>query len=99
VEGADGSFYGASIHGGPSGNGTVFKITSSGVLTVLVDFDGTTVKGSEPFGGLVLGTDGNFYGTTEYGGANDVGTIFRMTPAGVVTTLVVFNGQKTLRAR
>ncbi len=45
-----------------------------------------------PKAGLVQGSDGNFYGTTEYGGASGSGTVFQMTPAGVLTTLVLFNG-------
>ena len=93
VQGADGSFYGTTTYGGLSGNGTVYKVTTSGVVTPLVDFDGTKIKGSNPYAGLVLGPDGNFYGTTEYGGKEDKGTIFRMTPAGVVKTLVTFLGK------
>ena len=38
------------------------------------------------------GNDGNFYGTTLYGGANDWGTVFKLTPGGVLTTLVEFTG-------
>src|SRR5204863_454694 len=45
-----------------------------------------------PASELIQATDGNFYGTTEYGGANDQGTVFKMTPAGAVTTLVDFTG-------
>ena len=49
-------------------------------------------KGAYPEAPLVKGNDGNFYGTTKEGGADGAGTIFRMTPAGVLTTLVEFNG-------
>jgi uncharacterized repeat protein (TIGR03803 family) len=65
-------------------------------LTTLHSFDGTDGKG--PDAALVQGTDGNFYGTTVYGGANTCnspsgcGTIFQITPAGVLTTLHSFNG-------
>ena len=52
----------------------------------------SSVPPEYPSAGLVQGSDGNFYGTTEYGGANDDGTVFTMTPAGVLTTLVSFNG-------
>jgi uncharacterized repeat protein (TIGR03803 family) len=70
--------------------GTVFMITTSGTLTTLYDFSG--LDGQNPDGGLVLGTDGNFYGTTRFGGAGNLGTIFKITPAGVLTTLHSFSG-------
>ena len=57
---------------------------------VLFSFSGT--NGSNPNAGLVQGSDGNFYGTTYFGGANSNGTVFRMTPGGLLTTLVSFNG-------
>jgi uncharacterized repeat protein (TIGR03803 family) len=62
----------------------------AGVLTTLVAFNGP--NGYGPAAGLIQGTDGNFYGTTEYGGAGGFGTVFKMTPAGVLTTLVSFGG-------
>ncbi len=69
-------------------------MTSAGVGTTLVEFNGT--DGSYCAGGLVQGSDGNFYGTTAGGGASGSptggGTVFKMTPNGVVTTLVSFNG-------
>jgi uncharacterized repeat protein (TIGR03803 family) len=85
VQGTDGNFYGTTQAGGSSGNctngcGTVFKITAAGTLTTLHSFDGTDGSGSE--GGLVLGTDGNFYGTTYAGGANGDGTVFKITRRG-----------------
>jgi uncharacterized repeat protein (TIGR03803 family) len=95
VQGTDGNFYGTTQAGGSSANcvrgcGTIFKITPEGTLTTLHSFDGTDGSGSE--GGLVLGTDGNFYGTTYGGGANDDGTVFKITPAGALTTLHTFGG-------
>jgi len=92
VQGGDGDFYGTTRSGGASGRGTVFRMTPAGQLTTLVEFtgNGTNNKGSEPVARLVQATDGNFYGTTIYGGTNDLGTVFRMTPAGVLTTLVNF---------
>jgi uncharacterized repeat protein (TIGR03803 family) len=68
----------------------IFKMTQAGVVTVLYSFDGT--HGSNPVGGLVLGLDGNFYGTTQNGGANGYGEIFKITPAGVLTVLYDFKG-------
>ena len=49
-------------------------------------------KGAHPLAGLVQGSDGSFYGTTYAGGATDNGTVFTMTLAGVLTTLVEFTG-------
>jgi len=72
-------------------------VTTTGVLTTLVSFNGT--NGAEPYyAGLTLGPDGNFYGTTYAGGitnstfANGLGTVFKVTTNGVLTTLVSFNG-------
>jgi uncharacterized repeat protein (TIGR03803 family) len=95
VQGTDGNFYGTTQAGGASGNctngcGTVFKITAAGTLTTLHSFEGTDGSGSE--GGLVLGSDGNFYGTTYAGGTNGDGTVFKITPAGTLTTLHTFGG-------
>ena len=88
--GRDGNFYGVANSGGVKNDGTVFKITPSGVFTTLYSFSGT--DGQFPAGALVQSTDGNFYGTTAAGGAQGSGTVFRMTPAGVVTTLHSFDG-------
>ena len=75
IQGSDGNLYGTT----PTGfihNGTVFKITPAGTLTVLHTFHGD--DGSYPVSGLVQAADGSFYGTTEYGGANEEGTVFRL---------------------
>lgn len=89
VQGSDGSFYGTTMEGPYLGGyGTVFKLTLSGQLTTLASFDGT--NGCWPSGALVQASDGNFYGTTYYGGGADDGTIFRITPEGTLTTLIEF---------
>lgn len=91
VLGIDGNFYGTTQNGGAAGLGTVFKLTSTGTLTVLHSFE--AAEGSFPDAGLVLGSDGNFYGTTSYGGSSSFcpcGTVFMITPAGAVTTLHSF---------
>jgi uncharacterized repeat protein (TIGR03803 family) len=59
-------------------------------FTVLHAFAGGTTDGAEPFAGLVLGADGNFYGTTQGGGAQNGGTIFEVTPSGTETILYSF---------
>jgi uncharacterized repeat protein (TIGR03803 family) len=84
----DGKFYGTTQDGGTSNDGTVFQVTTTGVITTLVSFN--AINGSHPFAGLFLGSDGNFYGTTALGGTNDLGTVFRITTNGVLTTLVSF---------
>jgi uncharacterized repeat protein (TIGR03803 family) len=89
AQGRDGSLYSTSPYGG-SGNGTVFKITPAGTLTVMYNFDGT--HGALPFGGLTLGTDGNFYGTTSQSGASGGGTVFNITPSGQLSVLYNFTG-------
>src|ERR1022692_3217407 len=60
-------------------------------LTTLASFAGT--NGYGPMAGLVQASDGNFYGTTFHGGTEDVGTVFRITPGGTLTTLYNFCSQ------
>jgi len=99
VQGTDGNLYGTTEGGGAKGEGTVFKVTPTGTLTTLYSFCAKTncTDGSVPLGGLVLGTDGNFYGTTSEGGISadpfggDCGTVFKITPAGKLTTLHMFD--------
>jgi uncharacterized repeat protein (TIGR03803 family) len=93
AQAANGDFYGTTWAGGTQDDGTVFKITSSGTLTVLYTFCSQVrcIDGTDPYGGLVEGTDGNFYGTTYNGGANGEGTVFKMTPTGTLTTLHSFD--------
>jgi uncharacterized repeat protein (TIGR03803 family) len=80
--GPDGNLYGVTFEGGYNNNGTVFKITTNGVLTTIAWLDGA--DGSAPAAALALGADGNFYGTTQYGGTNNAGVIFQLAvvPAG-----------------
>jgi uncharacterized repeat protein (TIGR03803 family) len=94
IEGNDGNFYGTTPFGGDvntcnGGCGTIYKITPAGNLTTLYQFDIT--HGNGPYAPLVLGTDGNFYGTTEYGGADNVGVVFKITPAGKFTVVYAFD--------
>jgi uncharacterized repeat protein (TIGR03803 family) len=88
--GPDGYFYGTTVSGGIGGYGTVFKVTTNGNLTTLVNFGNT--NGANPTAGLSLGPDGNFYGTTEYGGNNgDFGTVFSVSTNGALNTLFNFS--------
>jgi uncharacterized repeat protein (TIGR03803 family) len=61
------------------GCGTVFQITKGGELTTLHSFVGQPTDGATPLGGLVQGTDGNFFGTTSLGGSSNAGTVFRLS--------------------
>jgi uncharacterized repeat protein (TIGR03803 family) len=92
VQGTDGNLYGTTVSGGANEAGTVFKMTPSGTLTTLHSFAGEPTDGAYPWAGLVLGTNGIFYGTTLEGGANGRGTVFSITSAGVVTILYSFCG-------
>jgi len=84
VQGLDRDFYGTTYWGGAYGYGTIFKIARSGELTTLYNFcaQSNCPDGAGPVAGLVLGTDGNFYGTTSYGGTHDSGTVFKIAPGG-----------------
>ncbi len=94
VQGTDGNFYGTTGSGGAGKGGTVFRITPSGTLATLYSFcsQANCADGSGPLG-LVEGADGNLYGTTESGGANKGGTVFKITPGGALATLYNFCSQ------
>ena len=91
VQGSDGSFYGTTQSGGTNKAGTVFKVSTSGVETVLYSFSGGA-DGASPGAGLVQGNDGNFYGTTFLAGAYSAGTVFSVTTAGLETVIHSFSG-------
>ena len=86
-----GNFYGVTSQGGNSGNGTVFELTAGGQFINLYSFQGGN-DGASPRAGLLLGSDGNLYGTTVNGGTWGYGTVFVISPEGGLTTLVEFNG-------
>ena len=90
VQGNDGALYGVTYKGGVKNLGTVFKITTSGVFTLLYSFNGYNIDGSLPLAGLTLGTDGNLYGATSAGGTKNAGMLFQITTAGVETPLYNF---------
>ncbi len=116
LESGDGTFFGTTIDGGledsrfpqipngPVGSGTVFSITTEGILKTLVFFDET--NGAHPMRGLIRGNDGSLYGTTSEGGLgwlrhnnltnefsdNGFGTVFRISKDGALSTLIAFNG-------
>jgi len=86
VQGTNGSFYGTAYQGGSAGYGTVFELTTNGVFNPIYSFTNGQ-DGSFPAAGLTLGTDGNLYGESFTGGANDSGVLFEMTPQGTLTVL------------
>ena len=91
VCGLDGNLYGATIGGGTNGGvGTVFEITTNGALATLHTFTGHG-DGANPKAGVVQGSDGSLYGTTQSGGSNNLGTVFRITTNGTLTYLASFN--------
>jgi uncharacterized repeat protein (TIGR03803 family) len=101
VQGSDGNFYGTTYGGGATstnynpicacyGVGTVFRISPSGSETNLHSFIGFPTDGANPYGGLVQGSDGNFYGTTDSGGTNYDGTVFRISATGSYSNLYSF---------
>jgi uncharacterized repeat protein (TIGR03803 family) len=94
IQAADGNLYGTTIYGGPSDSGTVYRITPAGAITTIYSFCSlaSCADGAEPFFGLTLGADGNLYGTTNQGGANNDGTVFKITLNGTLTTLHSFDG-------
>ncbi|HEV7927968.1 MAG TPA: choice-of-anchor tandem repeat GloVer-containing protein [Verrucomicrobiae bacterium] len=97
IDGKDGNLYGVCSAGGSNGTGSIYKITTNGVLTPLYSFS----AGSSSFSGqynvdginpnsLLLGSDGNFYGTAQFGTASGDGCIFEITPANAFSLLYAF---------
>jgi uncharacterized repeat protein (TIGR03803 family) len=96
LQATSGDFYGTTTYGGANGTGgTIFRITPSGTLTTLYNFCAQSgcIDGQEPIAGLLQATSGDFYGTTTYGGANNSGTVFKITPGATLTTLYSFCAQ------
>ncbi len=90
VLGSDGNFYGTTqrVDYSSTGKGSVFKMDLDGNVTTLATFTGA--DGAKPTSSLVQGTDGNFYGTTFQGGTSNVGTVFKITPSGDLSSLSSF---------
>lgn len=76
---AQGNLYGTTYKGGTAGDGTVYEVNTSGKETVLHSFTGAGGDGAYPYGDLVFDAAGNLYGTTEMGGADKLGTVFKLT--------------------
>ena len=90
-----GNLYGVTGAGGPYEGGTVYKLTPSGSVTTVYAFGAVTHDGTNPEGELIRDAQGNFYGTTAFGGANHIttygdGTVYKLSPDGTETTLYNF---------
>ncbi len=92
TEDATGNLYGTTPYGGDYQSGTAFKLDPSGTFTVLHAFGATATDGVAPFSPLLLSRDGNLYGTTAYGGNDQSGTVFELTPSGNENILHDFDG-------
>lgn len=94
VQGTDGNYYGTTQGGGKNFGGVFFRVTPAGNLSDLYNFCHSALNCSDgrgPWSSPVLATDGNFYGTTNVGGnTHHGGTIYKITPQGVLTTLYTF---------
>jgi uncharacterized repeat protein (TIGR03803 family) len=97
VQGPDGALYGTTLHGGTANQGTVFRITTDGTLTVLLSFTGP--NGGNPEGQLVVGADGALYGTTMTGGDADRGTLYKITTSGTYTLLYSFTALSSVNSK
>jgi uncharacterized repeat protein (TIGR03803 family) len=107
LQATNGNLYGTTVYGGANlqcyshpggpliGCGTVFKISPSGTLKTLYSFCSQTgcTDGQFPTAGLVQAINGDLYGTTEFGGVNGYGTVFKITPSGTLKTLYTFCSQ------
>jgi uncharacterized repeat protein (TIGR03803 family) len=91
-QGRDGNLYTTDASNGANSLGTVFYMTTAGQPTTIYNFCPRTgcLDGDSPMGGVALGFDGNLYGTTQGGGKNAAGTVFKVTPTGTLTTLWTF---------
>lgn len=98
IEDKSGNLYGTTQAGGSTtacngvGCGIVFRIAPDGTETVLYDFTGGN-DGAHPSAGVIADAKGNLYGTTQSGGADNEGTVFKLTPKGKLVVLNGFNGQ------
>ena len=92
IQDAAGNLYGTTIQGGSYGRGTVFKVDNSGIETVLYNFCSVAncPDGASPHAGLIEDAAGNLYGTTEVGGVNSAGTVFKVDTMGKETVLYSF---------
>jgi uncharacterized repeat protein (TIGR03803 family) len=88
-QGVDGKLYGTATVGGTSAGGTVFQMSTGGKVVTLVNFDAShPANGATPFAGVVQGSDGFLYGVASVGGANGLGTLFKVSTKGTGFTVL-----------
>jgi uncharacterized repeat protein (TIGR03803 family) len=93
IQAGDGKLYGTTMQGGGQGAGTIFQITTAGVLTTLYNF-GSNPSGTDggfPYSGLVVANNGSLYGTTAHGGFNGNGTVYEISTGGGYSSLYSFS--------
>lgn len=98
IQGSDGNLYGGTLQGGGHGYGVIFRLSLAGKLTVLHSFCSQSgcADGEAPSSGLIEASDGNFYGSSDFGGTYAGGTVFQYQPSGKFTTLYeICNGTGT----
>jgi uncharacterized repeat protein (TIGR03803 family) len=89
IQASDGNFYGTTYRGGAFGLGTAFRMTPAGGFTIIHSFGGSG-DGANPRAALLQASDGNFYGTSEFGGTRNRGTLFGMFSTGTTAGAIFF---------
>lgn len=93
TQGRNGNFFGTTTYGGIYIWGAMFEVAPSGAVPWTYSFCASgwpCADGINPQAGLILAPDGDFYGTSYYGGSQNAGTIFALTPDGTLNTLYNF---------
>lgn len=90
-----GNLYGATIYGGASGGGTVYRVSPDGTHTILHSFGSSTGGGGHPYAGVVRDSQGNFFGMAADGGAHSAGVVFKLAPDGTYTVIHDFGDDGT----
>jgi uncharacterized repeat protein (TIGR03803 family) len=89
---SSGNFWGVTISGGSQGLGTVYEVMANGQEKILHNFVGGTTDGKYPYGRLIFGANGDLYGVTGQGGANNMGTVFQIGLHGGFKIVHSFSG-------
>jgi uncharacterized repeat protein (TIGR03803 family) len=91
VQASDGNFYGTAFECGVNDAGLIYKITPAGIFTVVHAFAFGSGDGNQPKGALIQGSDGNLWGTTSSGGANNGGAVFKSSLTGTESLVFSFS--------
>jgi uncharacterized repeat protein (TIGR03803 family) len=92
MQDSKGNRYGTTLYGGSGKYGTLYELNSAGKESIIYNFCSKTkcADGSDPEGGVIEDSKGNFYGTTAFGGAHSKGVIYKINAAGQETVLHSF---------